>query len=176
MITYAKTQNDFDVLTWLDKEGNVISQSQKRILGAMACAADTPCLTPHDNHHELVAKAVELSGKETNLVGGMLGNRFSTRYRIVNLLQTCYNEETSLFLSEDKKEEMKLAIDDIYNYPLLESTKNALGRMLRNNTTDNDIVDFVLEMREAGNLCRIDDERDKHRDPAIICSMGIKTD
>ena len=72
VITYAKTHNDFDVLTWLDKDGNVISQSQKRILGAMACAADTPCLTPHENHHELVAKAVEMSSKETKLVGGML--------------------------------------------------------------------------------------------------------
>lgn len=176
VITYAKTHNDFDVLTWLDKDGNVISQSQKRILGAMACAADTPCLTPHANHHDLVAKAVEMSGKETNLVGGMLGNRFSTRYRLVNLLQTCYNQETSLFFSEDKKEAMKLAIDDIYNYPLLESTKNALSRMLRNKTTDYDIVDFVLEMREAGNLCRIDENRDKHKDPAIICSMGIRNE
>ena len=174
VITYAKTHNDFDVLTWLDKDGNVISQSQKRILGAMACAADTPCLTPHENHHELVAKAVEMSGKETNLVGGMLGNRFSTRYRIVNLLQTCYEDKSSLFIDEEKKEEMKLAIDDIYNYPLLESTKNALGRMLRNKTTDYDIVDFVLEMRENGNLCRIDEDRDKHKDPTIICSMGIK--
>ena len=71
---------------------------------------------------------------------------------------------------------MKLAIDDIYNYPLLESTKNALGRMLRNKTTDYDIVDFVLEMRENGNLCRIDEDRDKHKDPTIICSMGIKNE
>ena len=174
VITYSKTHNDFDVLTWLDKDGNVISQSQKRILGAMACAADTPCLTPHENHHKLVAKAVEMSSKETNLVGGMLGNRFSTRYRIVNLLQTCYEDKSSLFIDEEKKEEMKLAIDDIYNYPLLESTKNAIGRMLRNKTTDYDIVDFVLEMRENGNLCRIDEDRDKHKDPTIICSMGIK--
>lgn len=35
VITYAKTHNDFDVLTWLDKDGNVVSQSQKRILNEM---------------------------------------------------------------------------------------------------------------------------------------------
>ena len=48
--------------------------------------------------------------------------------------------------------------------------------MLRNKTTDYDIVDFVLEMRENGNLCRIDEDRDKHKDPTIICSMGIKNE
>ena len=39
-----KTYNDFDVLTWLDADGNVVSQSQKRILNALACDADTPAL------------------------------------------------------------------------------------------------------------------------------------
>ena len=59
VITYAKTHNDFDVLTWLDKEGNVVSQSQKRILGEMHCSAEERCLEPLDNHHELVSQAVE---------------------------------------------------------------------------------------------------------------------
>ena len=61
----------------------------------------------------MVAKAVEMSGKETNLVGGMLGNRFSTRYRIVNLLQTCYEDKSSLFINDDKKEKMKLEIEEM---------------------------------------------------------------
>ena len=78
VITYAKTYNDFDVLTWLDMDGNVVSQSQKRILNALACDADTPALPPHANHHELVAKAVESINNETTSVGGVLGNRFST--------------------------------------------------------------------------------------------------
>ena len=67
VITYAKTYNDFDVLTWLDADGNVVSQSQKRILNALACDADTPALPPHANHHELVAKAVESINNETTL-------------------------------------------------------------------------------------------------------------
>lgn len=173
VITYAKTYNDFDVLTWLDADGNVVSQSQKRILNALACDADTPALPPHTNHHELVAKAVEAIGNETTTVGGILGNRFSTRYRIITLLESYYKNPPTLFFSQENKEMLKLAIDDIYNYPLLEGAKFTLGRMLRTNTSD-EIVEYVLEMRKNGTLCRIDEDRDSHKDPVIICSMGLK--
>ena len=173
VITYAKTYNDFDVLTWLDADGNVVSQSQKRILNALACDADTPALPPHANHHELVAKAVEAIGNETTTVGGILGNRFSTRYRIITLLESYYNNPPTLFFSQENKDMLKLAIDDIYNYPLLEGAKFTLGRMLRTNTSD-EIVDYVLEMRKNMTLCRIDEDRNEHKDPVIICSMGLK--
>ena len=173
VITYAKTYNDFDVLTWLDADENVVSQSQKRILNALACDADTPALPPHANHHELVAKAVEAIGNETTTVGGILGNRFSTRYRIITLLESYYKNPPTLFFSQENKEMLKLAIDDIYNYPLLEGAKFTLGRMLRTNTSD-EIVEYVLEMRKNGTLCRIDEDRDSHKDPVIICSMGLK--
>lgn len=173
VITYAKTYNDFDVLTWLDADRNVVSQSQKRILNALACDADTPALPPHANHHELVAKAVEAIGNETTTVGGILGNRFSTRYRIITLLESYYKNPPTLFFSQENKEMLKLAIDDIYNYPLLEGAKFTLGRMLRTNTSD-EIVEYVLEMRKNGTLCRIDEDRDSHKDPVIICSMGLK--
>lgn len=173
VITYAKTYNDFDVLTWLDVDGNVVSQSQKRILNALACDADTPALPPHANHHELVAKAVEAIGNETTTVGGILGNRFSTRYRIITLLESYYKNPPTLFFSQENKEMLKLAIDDIYNYPLLEGAKFTIGRMLRTNTSD-EIVEYVLEMRKNGTLCRIDEDRDSHKDPIIICSMGLR--
>ena len=173
VITYAKTYNDFDVLTWLDADGNVVSQSQKRILNALACNADTPALPSYANHHELVAKAVEAIGNETTTVGGILGNRFSTRYRIITLLESYYKNPPSLFFSQENKDMLKLAIDDIYNYPLLEGAKFTLGRMLRTNTSD-EIVEYVLEMRKNMTLCRIDEDRNIHKDPVIICSMGLR--
>lgn len=173
VITYAKTYNDFDVLTWLDADGNVVSQSQKRILNALSCEADTPAEKPLSNHHELVSKAVESIGNETTTVGGILGNRFSTRYRIITLLESYYNNPPTLFFSQENKDMLKLAIDDIYNYPLLEGAKFTLGRMLRTNTSD-EIVEYVLEMRKNMTLCRIDEDRNEHKDPVIICSMGLK--
>ena len=173
VITYAKTHNDFDVLTWLDVDGNIISQSQKRILNAMACSASTPNIEPLDNHHELVANAIETINNETTSIGGILGNRFSTRYRISNLLERYYQNPPTLFFSQENKDLLKLAIDDIYNYPLLESAKFTLGRMLRNSNSE-EIVECVLEMRKNFSLCRIDEDKSKHKEPSIICSMGLK--
>lgn len=173
VITYAKTHNDFDVLTWLDSKGNIISQSQKRILNAMSCNANTANIEPYDNHHELVAKAIDSINNETTSIGGILGNRFSTRYRIISLLEHYYQNPPTLFFSQENKDMLKLAIDDVYNYPLLESAKFTLGRMLRNSNSD-DIVECVLEMRKNLSLCRIDEEKNKHKEPSIICSMGLK--
>ena len=174
VITYAKTHDDYDVLTWLNKDGNIISQSQKRILNALACDAETCSLPPFDNHHDLVGQAIEtIHNESTSSIGGILGNRFSTRYRISHLLEEYCQNPPTLFFSQEKKDLLKLAIDDIYNYPLLESAKFTLGRMLRTSTSD-DIVDCVLEMRKNFSLCRIDEDKSKHKEPSIICSMGLK--
>lgn len=174
VITYAKTHNDFDVLTWLDKEGNVVSQSQKRILGEMQCSAEERCLEPLDNHHELVSQAVESMKQETTSIGGIIGNKLSTRYRILMLLEKFYEKENTLFFSQEMKQELKFVIDDMYNYPLLESSKFTLGRMLRSGNSPDDIVECILDMHKHNNLCRIDEEKNDSKAPSIICSMGLK--
>ena len=173
VITYAKTHSDYDVLTWYNSKGEMVSQSQKKILQAMACAANEPSLPTLDNHFDLVKKAVEGMKQETTHVSGILGNRFSTRYRIIDLLQHYYQQPPTLFFDADKKQQLKYAIDDIYNFQLLEGTKFILGRMLRTSTND-DIVESILEMHKNGTLCRIDEEHNKQKDPTIICSMGLK--
>lgn len=173
VITYAKTHNDYDVLSWYNSKGEIISQSQKKILSALACDANEPCLEPMENHFDLVAKAVDNIKTENTSVSGILGNRFSTRYRIIELLEHYYQQPSTLFFDESKKELLKLAINDIYNYQLLDSTKFVLGRMLRNSTND-DIVESVLEMYNNASLCRIDEDKNKQKDPTIICSMGLK--
>lgn len=177
VVTYARTANDFDMLTWLSPNGEVVSQSQRRILAAMACTADTPTAPPLDNHHELVAKAVQEIGEQTtaNNIGGILGNRFSTRYRIIQLLEHAYNAPIDLFYTQEVKDALKLAINDIYNYPLVETSKAVLGQMLRRSSSQEDIVEQVLELRRTGNLCRITNETGSHREPRIICSMGLRT-
>ena len=174
VITYAKTHNDYDVLTWYDSKGEMVSQSQKKILLAMACSANEPALPPLDNHFDLVRKAVVNMKQETTNVSGILGNRFSTRYRIIELLEHYYQQPLTLFFDAEKKKLLKYAIDDIYNYQLLEGTKFILGRMLRTSTND-DIVDSILEMHKNGTLCRIDEDHNKQKDPTIICSMGLTT-
>lgn len=173
VITYAKTYNDYDVLTWYNSKGEIVSQSQKKTLQAMACSSEEPALPAQDNHFDLVRKAVENMRQETTNVSGILGNRFSTRYRIIELLEHYYQQPPTIFFDGEKKQQLKHAIDDVYNFQLLEGTKFLLGRMLRTSTND-DIVESILEMHKNGTLCRIDEDRNKQKDPTIICSMGLK--
>lgn len=173
VITYAKTHNDFDVLTWYDSKGEIISQSQRRILQTLACSADEPALSPLDNHLELVGKAVNGIRMDNTSVSGILGSRFSTRHRIIDLMEHFYNQPPTLFLQGERREQLKMAIDAVYNYQLLEGAKFTLGRMLRTNSND-DVLDTVLELFANGNLCRIDESNNTHKDPTIICSMGLK--
>ena len=174
VITYARTYNDFDVLTWYNSKGEIVSQSQKRILQAMACPINEPCLEAQENHLELVNKAINGIKNENTNVGGILGSRFSTKRKIYDLLNHYYEQSLNIFYTQEKKALLKFAIDQIYNYPLLENTKFILGRMMRTGSTHDDIVDTVIEMYENGNLCRVDENKTKHKDPAIICSMGLK--
>lgn len=174
VITYARTYNDFDVLTWYNSKGEIVSQSQKRILQAMACPINEPCLEAQENHFELVNKAINGIKNENTNVGGILGSRFSTKRKIYDLLNHYYEQPLNIFYTQEKKALLKFAIDQIYNYPLLENTKFILGRMMRTGSIHDDIVDTVIEMYENGNLCRVDENKTKHKDPAIICSMGLK--
>lgn len=173
VITYAKTYNDFDILKWYDSDGNLVSQSQKKILQTLACDFSEPALEPLENHHELVKKAVDDIADDTIPVGGILGNRFSTRFRIIALLEKYYEKPTDLFFSEENKLLLKMAIDNIYNNPLLESSRFILGRMFRTSSQD-DIVEYVIEAQKKGTLCRMNENTVKNKDPQIICSMGLK--
>ena len=101
-----------------------------------------------------------------------MGSRFSTKRRIYELLNNYYQQPDDIF-NQNKKPAVKFAIDQIYNYPLLENAKFILGRMLRNSSHE-DIVDTVIELHQNGNLCRVDEDKTKHKDPTIICSMGLK--
>lgn len=185
VITYVRTASGFDMLSWLDSHGEVISQSQKHILKAMECTLQTPAEEPLENHFELVAKAAQNIQQSGNTnVSGMLGNRFSTRYRIVTLLEDFYKHkerETKLqgqdmFFTQDSLDELKGAIDDIYNYPFFDTVKTMLGRMLRQtHLSDEDIVNYVLELyRDNALVHKPKTGEEADRDNTIVCSMGLR--
>jgi hypothetical protein len=139
----------------------------------MACTADEPGLPPQDNHLEWVGRAIRNIKNENTSVGGALGSRFSTRRKLYDLLQHYHERPIDLFYTQERKDELKFAIDQIYNFPMLESARFVLSRMMRTSTHD-ELVETVLEMYEHGNLCRIDEDINKHKEPTIICSMGLK--
>ncbi len=173
VITYARTHNDFDMLTWLSPTGEIVSQSQRRILHAMACSINTPAIEPLQNHHDLVSQALQKIKETGNTnFGGVLGSHFSTKYRIVKILEEYIKRPTDMFVTEDRKQLVRLIQDDIYNNPMMETTKTLLGRLLKNAQVE-DIIDFLIEARQNGTLCHINDEDCHDHEPQLICSMGL---
>jgi len=71
VIVYTKTGDDNDVLAWLDKQGDLITQSQLKILKAAACLPETPAQHKIKNHHELVAQGIEYIKEIESRIGGL---------------------------------------------------------------------------------------------------------
>ena len=159
------------MLTWMDKKMKVVTQSQQTILKALSCSMEELAVEALDSHHEIVAKSISMMQQQEVRTSGILGSRFSTKYRLYTLLDGyCKNEQGSLFF----RDEIKLATDDIYNYPLYENAKYILGQQLKRGARIDDIIDLVIELRKNDELCIINEEEAIQRDPQIICSMGLR--
>ena len=169
VLVYMRTPNDNDALTWIDNNGDSITESQYQILRAAECAADTPALQRRPDHHDLVRKAVEIVLKEEKSVGGQLGRPSGARSRTFTRLKR-YAEEmkNTLFHSE----ELEKALDEIYRYPLLQSATDSLNRQLRIGVLDEPLAQLVIALREENKLCNIHEE-ELTDEPQIICSLGL---
>lgn len=172
VITYAKTPSGSDMLMWMDVKENIVTQSQKTILDALACDYDTPAVNPPlDNHHELVKRSIKEMQSVKIPQGGILGPRFSTKNRLFTLLDTyCKDHEGTFFVTDD----LKLSVDDIYNYPMYEEAKYILGQMLRRNASPEEIIATVVDFRNEDKLVIRGEENAAIKEPQIICSMGLK--
>ena len=171
VIVYAKTTNDNDVLTWLDDNGNIITQSQYAILNAAACSIDTPIATRTDNHHDLIEQGMDIIHDiDSGISGGQLGKKTSARYQTYHRLKD-YHERYrgDMYQNED----IKKAIDEIYHYPLQEVARDTLSRQFKIGLSDEQLAASVLHLRDEGKWCRIELKDIEQKQPSVICSLGL---
>jgi len=169
VLAYVRTAEGTDALAWLDKEGKSVTESQFAILKAAECPPDTPGIPRRDSHHELVHKAVEMIAAEEKQVGGQLGRPSGARFRAYERLKRYADEvKGTLFDSQ----QLRRAIEDIYNHPLRQVAIDILNRQLRSGISDEDLAGRVIELREEGRLCIVHEEEES-QEPRIICSLGL---
>lgn len=171
VIVYTRTADDNDVLAWVDRQGELITQSQFTILRAAQCSAETPPEPRLPEHHELVKRGLEYVRDIEHHIGGQLGKKTSARYRVYMRLSEFYDAyKDTLFVNEP----LQLAVDDIYKYPLKSYSKEVLNRQLKSGISDEHLANLVVSLREEDKLCLISDDDVVEKEPQIICSMGLR--
>ncbi|MDD4324323.1 MAG: helicase-related protein [Eubacteriales bacterium] len=169
VLVYMKGNADNDSLTWVDQDGNIVSQSQLAILRAARCRPDTPALFRSQEHHELVQKGVKNLVEQHRNSGGQLGPKSKPRYKIYHRLKRLMgNSENTIF----EIPSLNSAIDEIYKYPLTEIATEAIMRQLKAEASDEELARLVLELWEERRLC-MNQRQGERTDPLIVCSMGL---
>jgi superfamily II DNA or RNA helicase len=169
VLVYVRTAEDNDALAWVDREGNSITESQFAILKAAECAPNTVALPRHERHHDLVRRAAEHIAKEEKTVGGQLGRPSGARFRTYERLMRHASEVKGTLFDTAQ---LHRAIEDIHHYPLRQVAIDTLNRLLRSGISDQTLAERVIELREEGRLCIVQEEEES-REPRIICSLGL---
>ena len=170
-IVYAKTHNENDILAWVDEKKTIVTQSQFQILKAVKCGTAEEPLERFEKHHELVKFGLNHIKETEAKVGGQLGKKTGARYRAYNRLERYATQnEGTLWITE----ELKRAIQDIYDFPLREFARETINRQLKTGITDEELANLVVSIREDGKLSLVSEDDSTQKEPQIICSMGLK--
>ena len=169
VLVYMRTGQGNDALSWVDRSGKSISESQFEILRAAECDPDTPAVVRHNTHHELVAQAAKHVRRSEKRVGGQLGRPSGARFRTYERLKNYADRIQDTLFESDA---LHQTIDEIYRYPLRQAAVDTLNRQLRSGVSDETLAELVIALRDEGRLCIIQED-DEELEPRIICSMGL---
>ncbi|MBF2759350.1 MAG: NgoFVII family restriction endonuclease [Ectothiorhodospiraceae bacterium AqS1] len=172
-LAYIRTDSHHHFLAQVNADGDIISQSQSKVLDLLRCSPGEPRLSPATNHHELVAAAVKYVQQAKLDLSGSLGGSNNIRNRIYNKLNLHRDRwQNGLFKGEHSDVDLRDVIEGVYRYPFRESARDRLVRLNRQGASDIEIIDSVVRMWKKDELLSIP-ERDRSVHPHIICSIGL---
>ena len=163
VIAYIR-QGGIDILAHLNNSGEIISQSQARILDILECEEDTIRQPITLHHHSCVKQAAVHLADSVHTLGGQLGNRRSTRSKLYHLLKR--TSSTAIDNPDVPK-----AAQAVYDYPLTETARDHLTRLFRSNVADKIICLRAVELHQDNALTVMPNQRNS--ESQIICSMGL---
>ena len=169
VLVYVKSPEGNDHLAWMGADGQTVTESQFAVLRAAECSPDTPPVPRLQQHHELVASAMQLASTQDRAIGGGLGRPSSPRRRVYERLKPFATAQMDTLLQDA---ELERALDEIYQRPLLETAADLLNRMLRSGVNNVELSATLKSLREEGRLTYTEDEH-ALREPRVVCSMGV---
>jgi hypothetical protein len=169
VLVYMKTADGNDLLGWINRQGENVSESQLKVLRAAACLPDTPAVTRDPKHHTVTQQGVERLVREEKNVGGSLGRPSGARFKVYELLKL-YTKESPLF----ETQELKITLEQIYRHPLKQSATDLLNKRLKSGISEEELARLVIDLRMDDHLCVIHEE-DQDGEPQIICTLGLRS-
>ena len=171
VLMYLKTAQGNDALAWVDDKGKSVTESQFEILKAASCEPDTSAMPRREKHHELVQRGMEHIVAEEKTVGGQLGRPSGARFKTYERLKR-YGDQIEGTIFAVAVPDLARAIEEIYRYPLRQSSTDTLNRQIRLGITDEKLAELVVALRGEDRLCAIHQEA-QSREPQIVCSLGL---
>lgn len=168
VLVYIRTKEGNDSLGYIDMYGNSVTESQLAIFKMAECLPDEPLLSSHMEHHSLTEIGVKRIFEDEKRLGGSLGRTSSPRFRAYDRMKSFFQRISGEYLSRLEK-----AIDELYQFPLTESTTELLSTKLKGGISDEELADLLIHLKEDNRLCITSEDIDFH-EPRIICSMGLK--
>lgn len=177
VITYVRFSDGTDALIQVDEGGNLVSQSLSAVFRAAACDPKTPTALRLSNHHQLVEKAVAHAMEERRFQAGALGTRRSIPRQVYDQLSAYLQrvqQDSRLLPAGLSLDDIKRVRDLIYQYPLREAAREALGRQLRLGIPDSDLAEMAVRLANEQKLCLVSNAPDQPLETQIICSLGLR--
>lgn len=177
-LVFVRTVDGSSALSRLDAAGEILTESPLAILKAAECPADEPAVERAENHHALVKRAVEAAEREAS-TGGRLGSPRSVARRayerLKRHLETLRRAPADLLAPTAGEIEMvERAAGDMFQFPLRQSARDALGAALRDDRSDGEFAALVCALRDEDRLCLHEAEDDGvSAGPHIVCSLGL---
>ncbi len=171
VLVFVKTAQDNCALAWMGNDGKSVTESQYKILRAARCEPDTPALERAENHHELVKSGVELMISENRTaIGGALGSSRGIRFKTYEKLKLYLDDVDNELFATD---ELRKALQQIYDSPLTEKARNILGQHLKQRSSNQALAEVIQALYEENELCG-EVHESSGKDVRLICSLGLQ--
>jgi superfamily II DNA or RNA helicase len=102
VLVYTRTTGNNDILTWFNREGKIVTQSQYEILIAAQCSADTKALEKYEFHHNLVQQAIENIVKDEKGFSGAWGKKSDVKYKLLTRLKLFIEKNKNSLFGENE--------------------------------------------------------------------------